>query len=997
MKKRPKSLFYIILLLTSISTFAQEQLDRYYLFKNYNTRNGLINNTIYSLTADKYNFIWIGSNLGLSRFDGKSFYHNAIPTVNENSSSIYYLYTTDNGNIICSAYMQGIYEQFDDGRFNNYYTLPKNVRKNIFYSIKQRSDETILLGGTQGLFKIDGDSLLLLYDEGIPRMFFTLEVDNNNNIWFGGINGLGTMKLDSSGYKPLFIPELKDQFIVFILFDKQGTLHVATSRGYYKIEFEEPFIQGSKYTISRPFKETSEKNINHIYLDYEQNIWISTASDGTFRTRGDSITMHLTINNGLLSSSVMCMTQDKEGNYYFGTNNGISIVKDFNTYAFSKDGKLFQDVNQILTDKYDRIWMQSPGILNFLQNGQIYQIDIKNTLFEKFGNGTFYINEQSEMWLFSNNKLFRIPITGHIPDMKKAEKLADIAENTSLSILSIFEDNNGVWLTARSKIYNYHHDRILPVTFNHPDSSILSLRYITKDNFGYYWISDFDNGLYRATMTENTKNKVVFENIIDYKSLNYDSTFLTTGIYYLTVDKKSFLWQATSQTGVYKHTLDNMGIKTSKLYSTENGLLSNNVFKIDCKEDGEIWFYTQKGICILSQDSGGEEHFYYLDEKDGVVGRPYNSIKIGDQIFTLTDEGFFVSPDKLTKETKAITPKVLISKLTVSGTDYTTWVYKNQMLPLNYTQNNLVFDFTSISFSSVDELSYQYKLDGIDDEWSELSNRGYKEYTSLRPGKYTFYVRAVSRDGIFSDETTFTFKIRPAFYQTVWFYLLILILISVVVYIFYRNRINHVIKTERIRSRIAADLHDDIGSTLSSIFLMSEMTSSNDKQARLAEVLHKIGENSRDILNSMDDIIWSVNPQDDSLTNLTVRLREYAIPVCESRGIDISMNIEDIAGKTKLGMDERRNIFLITKEAINNAVKHSGCTALSVIFSVTGKYIEVSVTDNGHGFDPSSPTSRNGVKNMKRRALQIGSELDITSEKDKGTTVRLKTKNHMFI
>ena len=197
--------------------------------------------------------------------------------------------------------------------------------------------------------------------------------------------------------------------------------------------------------------------------------------------------------------------------------------------------------------------------------------------------------------------------------------------------------------------------------------------------------------------------------------------------------------------------------------------------------------------------------------------------------------------------------------------------------------------------------------------------------------------------------------------------------------------------------RSAADLHDDIGSTLSSIFLMSEMTSSNDKQSRLAEVLKKISENSRDILNSMDDIIWSVNPQDDSLVNLTVRLREYAIPVCESKGIDLTMNIDDITDKTKLGMNERRNIFLITKEAINNAVKHSGCSALSVVFSISGKYIEVTVTDNGHGFDPESPSSRNGVKNMKRRAQQIDSELYITSEKGEGTTVRLKIKNHIFI
>ena len=162
-------------------------------------------------------------------------------------------------------------------------------------------------------------------------------------------------------------------------------------------------------------------------------------------------------------------------------------------------------------------------------------------------------------------------------------------------------------------------------------------------------------------------------------------------------------------------------------------------------------------------------------------------------------------------------------------------------------------------------------------------------------------------------------------------------------------------------------------------------------------MLLKISKNSRDILNSMDDIIWSVNPQDDSLDNLIVRLREFAIPLCESKGITFHMNIEPSTSSSKLELDERRNIFLITKESINNAIKHSQCTKIEVTFSINNKHIEVVVKDNGHGFDPESPTSRNGVENMKRRAQQIGREMVILSEKGNGTTIRLKTRSHALI
>jgi signal transduction histidine kinase len=231
----------------------------------------------------------------------------------------------------------------------------------------------------------------------------------------------------------------------------------------------------------------------------------------------------------------------------------------------------------------------------------------------------------------------------------------------------------------------------------------------------------------------------------------------------------------------------------------------------------------------------------------------------------------------------------------------------------------------------------------------------------------------------------------------IWFYLIIILLLAMLFYVFYKNRINQIIKIEHMRSRIAADLHDEIGSTLSSIFLLSSMTRNSDKRSRLEEVLKKISENAQDILNAMDDIIWSVNPQDDSLKNLTIRLREYAISTCELKGIALYINMEEAANNVKLRMEERKDIYLITKEAINNTVKHSGCTKLEVTFSVVNKQLEVVIIDDGCGFDPKTPTSRNGMVNMQRRADQINAKLIIRSRKEKGTAIRLKTVNHKFI
>ena len=982
----------LLLSLTSVTSFTQNQFTKHYLFKNYNTQNGLINNAILSIAQDRQGFIWLGSSLGLSYFDGKTFYHNAVPDIYNNLAYVNNIETNYKGNIVCTAFMQGIFEQLDDGSFKKYCMLPLGVGKNVFNSIVQDMDGKLLIGSSRALRRIDSDSLHTLYYHEIARMVInTIDVDSSNTIWFGGIDGLGTMEPSGSECKPVFFPELKGQLITKILFDEKDVLHIGTAQGYFRIKFDEPYRQGSKYTISQPFDAVGTIDINNLYSDREQNLWILTSDDGAYRTRGDSITLHLTADNGLLYSSVFCMMHDRNGNYWFGTGAGLCMVEDFNSYTLVNIGN--PNINNIKSDKYGRIWMPDQDFFYVYQDGRFSSFEMKNI-------GDIYdlhIDYQSVMWFYNNSGLFRLHLAENLPDMKKAEKVADLSVYNPMRIMNIDVDANGVWLCARNKILHFRHDRLLPVTFNHPDSSNIRPQVIKQDRFGYYWIGDYTNGLYRATLTENSKNKIVFDHVKVYKSDNPDSSFVTVWNRDMAIDREGNLWVASLYTGVYKHTLDSRGVVSSKLYSTRNGLLSNMITGVECRENGRVWIQTQNGTCIINQDASGIEHFDYLDKKDGIEGQPFVTIEEGDRLFTLTDEALFVTPNMLFEEKKKDVPLVVITGLSVNGVDHTSWIYKNEMLLLGHIQNNLTFEFSSVSFRRADDAAYQYRLDGINQDWSNLSERSFVEYSSLSPGKYAFNVRAVLDGSATGEETSFFFKIRPAFYKTIWFYLLIGIFVLSLLYSFYKYRISQVIRIERMRSRIASDLHDDIGSTLSSIFLMSEMANSNDKQSGLIEVLHKIGRNSRDILNSMDDIIWSVNPQDDSLASLIVRLREYAIPVCESRNIGLSMNIDDTAGSFKLEMDERRNIFLITKEAINNALKHSGCTTLAVVFTVNHKQVEVSVIDNGRGFDPQSPTSRNGVVNMKRRAQQINSELTICSEKNKGTRICLKTKNHIFI
>ena len=977
------------------TVFAQksETSDgKYYLFKNYTTQNGLLDNGIGSMAQDRNGYIWIGSDRGLTRFDGKSFYHKAIPEIYNNSAFVEYLETTPEGNIISTGLMQGVFVQQDDGRFKQYLRSGYfELGQNIFSSVKVCPDGRILIGSARQLYLLSADSLQEIFYLGYRgTIFTTLDIDKENRIWFGGPSGLGIMQRSETGYKPVFLPGMKDKYVVKILFDDEGTLHVGTRQGYYRIKWRTLSRWESDYTIEQPFPEIADYNINHIYLDKAQNLWIPTSANGVFRTKGDSITLHLTHENGLVSSTVLCLMQDKEGNYWFGNNNGVSMIADFDNYALAKNGVRFKDAYNMISDAYHRIWMYSRSDLHLFQDDRLIPVSLSGTPLEKAGIRDVNIFD-SELLISNDVGLYQMKVTEAFPDLRKLRKIADYPSNNITSTRSLVTDTTGIWIAAQNKMYHYRNSQFLPVTFNHPDSIQLRPSKMLKDKYGFYWYGDYGIGLYRGTLSRPDRNTLLFDNITAYKSYKADSAFVTAFISDLTFDKAGNLWFASKYTGVYKLVIDGNGVVSAKLFAIENGLLSNDVSKIYCDDEGKIWFMTAQGINILQYDSTGIETMHKLNVNEGIEGQAYSPLQIGDRLYLLTREGVFVTHHQLDKEKSPKTPNVFITNLLINGLPDSNISSGSNNFHLSHDKSNLTIEYSAVTFRNAADVRYQYKLEGADNDWSILSERGFVEFATLRPGKYTFKVRAtmIGAPDETGEETSLSFRILSPYYQTVWFYSLITVVILTLFYAFYQYRMRHIIKMERMRTSIATDLHDDIGSTLSSISLISEMASRQDKEAEMAKALSKIGVDSRDLLNSMDDIIWSVNPKNDALSNLTIRLREYAIPVCESKNITFNMQVDEAVYSLKLGMYERRNVYLISKESINNAVKHSGCTQLSVSFVLNRKQLEIKITDNGCGFDLSKRGHRNGITNMEHRAGQTGMDFIVKSEINNGTTITL--------
>jgi signal transduction histidine kinase len=235
-----------------------------------------------------------------------------------------------------------------------------------------------------------------------------------------------------------------------------------------------------------------------------------------------------------------------------------------------------------------------------------------------------------------------------------------------------------------------------------------------------------------------------------------------------------------------------------------------------------------------------------------------------------------------------------------------------------------------------------------------------------------------------------TIKVLPAFYETIWFKLALIIVLASMLYVLYWYRINQLMRLQRVRNRISADLHDELGSSLSGISIMGTLAKSKLESAHPSvSFVDRIVEEVQLISGSLDDIVWNISPRNDSLSSLIARMTRYASELFEARQIHYTFTLPNDFDNITLSMEQRRNFYLIFKESINNLIKYSRCTQASVLVSVERKKIKMLIKDDGVGFDTGIKNDRNGLVNMKARAASLNGVLHITSSKDEGTTLQL--------
>lgn len=495
--------------------------------------------------------------------------------------------------------------------------------------------------------------------------------------------------------------------------------------------------------------------------------------------------------------------------------------------------------------------------------------------------------------------------------------------------------------------------------------------YLLNSNRGVFL---YKEGIFTAIPIENDKEVKITYNVIEK------------------VDGKIFIGVHGAQgaSGLYELSGDSLFVRSNFLQGHDLDLLTKQVFLIEeCTHTGDIWFYNNLRIKRAKKTSTGYE----------LVELPYKLIGEGDEFYDIecTKNGvwfggvnglyFLEDPDKEYKtEFKTNITGILINN---DSLIYGGYGEPMKSIVVSYEHNDLRFTYAAASYIAPDRNTYQYKLEGYDQEWSDWSSETYKEYTNLREGAYTFMVRSRNVYTIEGQIDIIPFIIRPPWYRTFLAYITYAILIVSFLYIIYKIRLNQILKVHRIRNRIAGDLHDDISGTLVGISnFAGAVQDAKDEQARM-RYIDLIKESADETKEKITDIVWTINPEHDDWVSFLAKCKRYASDIFESAGIEYELNmIQDIP--KKLEMEKRQNIWMIFRELITNIVRHSNATGAKITLQREDKYLLLKVSDNGKGFNTENGSRGNGINNIFKRAKWIKAKANVDSNDKSGTTWEIK-------
>jgi ligand-binding sensor domain-containing protein len=716
------------------------------------------------------------------------------------------------------------------------------------------------------------------------------------------------------------------------------------------------------------------------------NIWLGT-DGGLIRWKSDSFYAY-TPQDGLAVEQIRSLVEDQAGNLWIGTRRrGLWRVSRsrFETFGaadglqLSKEQLLIETRSQIcildLTLRIRRVYCRDER--RFSAFVPAFPARVLTTVPDWL---QIMLQDRSGAWWFSTSAgLFRFPSLRANPDLVLLSQC---------QVGRFFEDVGGdLWISTscsdQKGLARWHRDtgRLTDETWRLPSAANLrNISTFVQDRLGQLWIGlEHPGGLLRLKDGR-------FEQV---------ATSVRGHVNKLFVDSRGWLWGASTESGLFRIDVVDSPHPQIRRYSREQGLSNAEVWSITEDRFGLIYAGTAQGVDCLDPMSGRVVHY---SAADGLVR--------GDIRSSLRDRNgdlWFVSNDGASRFTpgddrSSLPLPTRISEIRVAGVSLPVSEFGETKLgPMKFppARNTVEIRFAAASYHLPSPLRYQFRLENSRQEdtratWQDLEHDSTVHLAGLAPGAYSFQVRSLSADGATGQPAIFTFIILQPFWRMWWFQVICGMTAVAIGYVIYSYRLRQQLAVERVRSRIATELHDDIGAGLSRICVLGEALKSgfSARDGEAAGMLEDITESSRRLVTDMSDIVWSLDGRRDQVGDLAARLRAFGSDLLERRGVEWSVDAPDEALQLHVGPDMRRELYLVFKEAIHNIAKHSSARKAGLSFSLQNGYIHGEVMDDGAGMRLSGLVGT-GLASMKARIESLGGKFEILPGDSGGTLIRV--------
>ncbi|HKI44737.1 MAG TPA: triple tyrosine motif-containing protein, partial [Balneolales bacterium] len=528
-----------------------------------------------------------------------------------------------------------------------------------------------------------------------------------------------------------------------------------------------------------------------------------------------------------------------------------------------------------------------------------------------------------------------------------------------------------------------------------------SLRTLIIDHKGRVWLGFWGAGLY---MFDGSS----------FKHFGNQDGLTSRMIRDLFEDRSGNIWIATRDKGLFRY-----DGKSFRNFSKQNVLESNWIRSITQDSRGRMWFGTAHGLSLYDGRTWRSYHSLpglLIDDVNYVYSASADTILFctSSSLFLFRYPGgnreqnlSTIYIKNVTQGNRQIGTLPVLPDVTHFADIYRflrSPVSHLAITPLPYSRNELSIEIAGVQFQKSSDVHYTYKLVGLDSSWTSPSRQTLVNYRNLPPGTYTFLAKTVV-NGIWSPlPASLSFTILTPYWKKFWFIGLMIfsgiLLIVTITSLVNRYRYKQLLRLARLRSDIASDLHDDIGSALSSISIYSELArreAKNDPE-HAAHFSERVENISRNLMDAMNDIIWSINPGNETLADVILRMEEFVVGLLEAKGIEVYLTTPDTIPDITFDLHARHNLLLIFKEITNNTARHSGATKAEIKIEVMGANspqkkspytLYIIFSDNGRGFDTMQESGGNGLHNIKKRSEDIGGKLVVTSQVGKGTRTEL--------